>query len=345
MLRVLSQKGYAFDDLLLVPKKTTFASRFSGAIDLTTHLVSGVTLKFPIVSANMDTVTGATMASEMYRLGGLGITHRFLQPEQHRAELEKVKGPRIACVGLGEAGLERFRLLADISDGVLIDVAHGHSDYTLEQIGKLKQIKQVPVMAGNVATYEGAKDLVQAGADCIKVGVGPGSVCSTRLVAGCGVPQLTAIHEARRAVDEAQQNHSRKSPITLIADGGIRFSGDIVKALAAGADAVMIGGLFSGTEETPGKLSEKNNGLVKRYRGMASLEAQEVWKGEYSSVEGESKDVPYRGPVEKTFMRLIHGVLSGFSYQNAKTIKELQETATFIEVSHAGVIEGKPHGI
>ncbi len=221
---------------------------------------------------------------------------------------------------------------------MLIDIAHGHSNLMIDKIKKVKDIApEMPVIAGNVATGDGAIDLVEAGADCIKVGVGPGSLCTTRVKTGCGVPQLTAIVDAEQAV---------RGRATVIADGGIRCSGDIVKALAAGADAVMIGRLFAGTAETPGDvINAPGKGKIKVYRGMASKEAQESWKGKATSVEGEMTWVPYKGALAEVFEDLISGIKSGMSYLNSRNILELRENAVFRKQTAAGVVEARPHAI
>lgn len=354
MAAIREDTGLSFDDVLLVPRRSTINSRFDGEIDLSVELVPGVTLKYPIVSANMDTVTESDMANEMHRLGALGVVHRFLPVERHWDILCGVSGPRVLCVGVGQNELNRLsyfwgkhkRTKGQPPEAVLIDIAHGHSNVMLEQLRKIREIDEVvPIIAGNVATYEGVLDLLEAGATSVKVGVGGGSLCVTRIQTGCGVPQLTAIIDSKRAIDEfcARRNPSFRP--TLIADGGIRNSGDMVKSFAAGANAVMIGNLFAATEEAPGEMIRTKTGIVKKYRGMASKDAQESWKGFATSVEGEMTFISFKGLVRNVFQELMTGVLSGMSYQDAHNVRELQENAVFIRQTAAGYRESQPHAL
>lgn len=345
-MNILEDKGLTFDDVLLVPRCSTMESRFNGSVNLFTCLAPELTLKYPIISANMDTVTEHHMATAMYRLGGLGIVHRFMRPECHYEELKEIDGPRVICIGVGNSSRERLSYIMNHRWGrppvsVLIDIAHGHCTAMLDQIKWVKAEFGLSVIAGNVATGPAVYDLVSAGADSIKVGVGPGSLCTTRVRTGCGIPQLTAIDLVAKAIREIDR------PISIIADGGIRNSGDIVKALAAGAHAVMIGNLFAGTEEAPGDIFVRGNPPLtyKMYRGMASKKAQESWKGYATSVEGEMKDTPYKGSVKDVFNELIAGILSGMSYQNAHNLKELQENHCFIQQTTNGYRESTPHGL
>jgi IMP dehydrogenase len=341
MIRIKRQEGLTFDDVILEPQKSSFGSRFNGEVDLSVELLPKLKLKYPIISANMDTVTGASMANTMRELGGLGIIHRFLNAEDHQAQLEETfndKGMVILCVGVGSDKDELLSEYRHQFDGVLIDIAHGHSDLMVQKIQRVKSIApSLPIIAGNVATADGAIELVEAGASCIKVGVGPGSLCTTRIKTGCGVPQLSAIIEVEKAI---------RGEATVIADGGIRHSGDIIKSLAAGADAVMIGRLFAGTDEAPGQvMNVPGQGKVKVYRGMASKEAQESWKGKATSIEGEIAWVSYKGRVADVFHDLISGMKSGMSYQNARNIEELRENAVFIKQTSAGILEAQPHAL
>lgn len=340
-MKILPQIGLSFDDVLLVPRKG-LVSRFNGEIDLSVELTPNIKLKYPIISANMDTVTEVNMANTMYQLGGLGIIHRFLLHSQHALSLAEVEGSRIVCIGVGEQGLDRLLKIKDLVDldGVLVDVAHGHCDAMLWQIMQIQKFcPNLSIIAGNIATPEAAKILTTAGVDSIKVGVGPGSLCTTRIQTGNGVPQLTAIMNVREILE------SYKSKPTLIADGGIKNSGDIIKALAAGADAVMIGNLFAGTTEAPGEMVHRDGRPVKKYRGMASKEAQEDWKGQATSVEGESMYLPYKGTVKTIFNNLITGIVSGMSYQGARNLVELRENAVCIQQTQAGYLESNPHGL
>lgn len=256
-----------------------------------------------------------------------------------------------AAVGVGEQGLERAHAVVERGvDALVVDSAHGHSRNVLQAVEKLKeQFSDVAVIGGNVATYEGARDLISAGADAVKVGVGPGSICTTRVVAGAGVPQLTAIIEAARA--------AREHDIPVIADGGIKYSGDIVKALAAGADSVMIGGLFAGTEESPGETVLFRGRTYKEYRGMGSLAAMREREGsrerylqddvevEKLVPEGLEGRVPYKGPLAFVVSQLIGGLRSGMGYCGAHDIPDLQKKARFIRITQAGLRESHPHDI
>jgi IMP dehydrogenase len=258
--------GLTFDDVLLVPQKSHIRSRQN--VSVATRLSTGVELGLPIVAANMDTVCEYEMAIALGKMGGIGMIHRFLTIEQHAKQVAKVKEAGVlvgAAVGTDRDAIARSRALVDVGVDVLVlDIAHGHSDHAIDTVRALKkEFPAIDVVAGNVATRAGAEDLIRAGANSIKVGVGPGGVCTTRLVAGVGVPQLTAINDCA-GLD-----------VPVIGDGGIRTSGDIAKALAAGAHTVMIGSMFAGTKESPGEVEQSPHGLVKRVRGMASFEALE----------------------------------------------------------------------
>lgn len=352
------EEGLSFEDLLLRPRRLRFLSRFNGDIDLSTEILPGITLKYPIISANMDTLTEGLFAETIRELGGLGIIHRFMEIEKHIEELAKIKTcDRILCVGVGDGGKKRFEKICceqneHFIQGVLIDVAHGHSDAVIDRIKEIKKMKpNLPIIAGNVATYEGVFDLINVGIDCVKVGVGCGSLCSTRIKTGNGVPQITAIMEAKQAIDDwfhakyGNKDSSNYWKPTIIADGGIKNSGDGIKALACGADAIMLGSIFAGTEETPAKTTIfPKKGLVKCYRGMASREAQESWKGRATSIEGEMIYVPYKGRLQNVFEEFVSGMLSGMSYQDAKNISQLQRNAKFVKITPAGWKESLPHG-
>lgn len=345
--------GLTFDDVLLVPQRSEIRSRRD--VSVATRLTKRVELQMPIVAANMDTVCETDMAIELAKLGGAGIIHRFLPVEVQSDMVSKVKAEDLvvgAAIGTDRDAIDRSVALATAGVDVLVlDIAHGHSDHAIELIGELKSaLPGVDVIAGNVATRAGAEDLAAAGADGVKVGVGPGGVCTTRLVAGVGVPQLTAIGDCAVAplVDRDGQ------PVPIIADGGIRTSGDIAKALAAGASTVMIGSLFAGTKESPGEVEQSPHGLVKRVRGMASFEALEARAHrqgeaidreyfEQRAPEGVEGTVPYRGAVSKLVARMEAGLRSGMSYSNATTIEEFWANAHFIRVTANGVRENQPH--
>jgi IMP dehydrogenase len=332
--------GLTFDDVLLAPKGSSIYSRKN--VDLTANLFKDNFLACPIISANMDTVTEGEMAFTMHSLGGLGIIHRFLEPQLQKQEVMNQNGHRILAIGVKPSDIELVRDARSRIDGVLIDVAHGHSERVIELIRYLKkEFPMLPVIAGNVATFDGAMALIEAGASSIKVGVGPGSVCTTRIVTGCGVPQLTAIMEVRRAIDCADTYDHYE--ITLIADGGIRTSGDIVKALAAGANTVMVGSLFSGTDETPGVKIQIDGKDHKIFRGMASKNAQRSI-GVDRAAEGVEVNIPCKGSVIPIFNELVDGIRSGLSYLNCHNLSELHETEIeMIRMSHAGHIESHPH--
>ncbi|MDG6940009.1 MAG: IMP dehydrogenase [Nitrososphaerota archaeon] len=472
------RRGLTFDDVLLVPKFSSIRSRKDAATR--TKFSRGIELSIPIVSANMDTVTESAMAIAMARMGGIGVIHRFMPPQEQAAEVARVKrsegiliehpitlpegrtvgearrvmekagvggivivdragrlvglvttrdvtfeddprtplsevmtprkelitaregvtmeeakdllrtnrveklpvlggGQRLAglitakdivkrkqfpeaakdgkgrlrvaaAVGVKEEDVGRAEKLLDAdADALVVDIAHGHSLHAVEMVRRLKKrFGDVQVVAGNVATAEGTSDMVKAGADAVKVGVGPGSICITRVVAGVGVPQLTAILDS-----------ARDGGACIIADGGIRQPGDVTKALAAGACSVMVGGLFAGTEESPGPTILKGGLRYKLTRGMASLTAtadrraresgaargaleESVEEGVPEGVEGL---IPYRGSVAEVVRQLVGGLRSGMSYCGARSIEELRANATFVRMSDAGLRESLPHDI
>ena len=337
--------GLTFDDVLLVPRRSSIRSRQGVAV--ATRLSRNVEIAIPIVAANMDTVCEWEMAVALGRLGGIGIIHRFLTIEQQAAQIAKVKGEGVqvgAAVGTDHDSIERAgAMIREGVDALVLDIAHGHSDHAIATVERLKrEFPSTDVIAGNVATRIGAEDLVRAGADAIKVGVGPGGVCTTRLVAGVGVPQLTAVADCS-GLD-----------VPVIADGGIRTSGDIAKALAAGAQSVMIGSMFAGTKESPGEIEQSPHGLVKRVRGMASFEALErrarregtevdAEYFEQRAPEGVEGTVVYKGSVGPLVGQLLAGVRSSMSYLDAGSIAEFQANAQFIRITNAGLTESHPH--
>lgn len=334
-------RGLTFDDVLITPAKSEVRSRRDP--ELSSHICRKIELKTPIVSANMDTVTESAMAIAMAKEGALGILHRFMTIEEQVRELDKVKaaaigGPLAASVGVGDDAHSRAEALVRAGCNVItIDIAHGHSVAMIEMVEWLKnKFPQLQVIAGNVAMPEAADELAKAGADAIKVGIGPGSMCTTRIITGCGVPQLTAI----ALCSEAAAAHG----VPIIADGGLRTSGDVVKAFAAGASSVMLGSMLSGTLETPGELKSGK----KVYRGMASKAAQASWRGgvpEGMAAEGEATLVPVKGHVKHVLSEVTGGIRSGMSYINATTILEIRERARFIEMTGAGVTESRAHGV
>jgi IMP dehydrogenase len=473
----------SYDDVLLVPQRSSIASRRD--VNTSANLTRNIRLSLPVVSANMDTVTEAAMATEMARQGGIGIIHRFLSVEEQAAEVRKVKraesfvinqpytiapdrtveqarlemerldvgsfvvvdeqdklvglisardvrfvrnpdlfvqdvmtpkqklitapadvsleevheifnrhkveklplvdggtvvglvtakdlehthrnpiaakdkrGRLLAGAAVGVVGevMERAGALLDAGANVLVvDVAHGHSEAVTDIVRQLKaRWPEVDVIAGNVATAEGAAELIESGVDAVKVGVGPGSTCTTRIVTGAGVPQLTAVMECASVCHEAG--------VPIIADGGIKASGDIAKALAAGASTVMLGGLLAGTDESPGQTTTRRGQRFKSYRGMASLSATAARRRrerELSDINQQEDDqwlsqvvaegvealVPYRGPVREVLVQLVGGLRSGMSYCNARTIEELWRNARFVRITPAGLRESGPHDV
>ena len=333
-------EGLTFDDVLVVPQKSNVRSRKDP--DLTSKITKKLSRPLPIISSNMDTVTEGKMAKTMSELGGMGIIHRFINAKDQIHEINVVRksnDPIIAAsIGVGEVAKERAQTLVDAGVEILtIDVAHGHSLQMLEITEWVKKkISNIEVIAGNVATPNAVKDLAEAGADAIKVGIGPGSMCTTRVITGCGVPQLTAISMCALEAE--------KHKVPVIADGGLRSSGDIFKAFCAGADSVMIGSLLAGTLETPGRV---RNGK-KLYRGMASRSAQDSWRGGVTqgmAPEGESHMIPVKGHVFDVISELSGGVKSGMSYVNATTFNEIKKNARFIKISSSGYRESVAHGM
>ncbi|WP_089825166.1 guanosine monophosphate reductase [Halogranum amylolyticum] len=325
--------GLSYGDVLLVPQRSPVASRTD--VDLSTRLTSNVELETPLVSAAMDTVTEAALATELSRAGGFGVLHRFLTPDEQARQVEAVTaaGEQVgAAVGINEDYVARSTALVSAGvDALVVDVAHGHLERALEAVDTLaSELPDVDLIAGNVATPAGVADLAAAGADCVKVGIGPGSHCTTRKVAGAGVPQLTAVDDCATAAAE--------QGVTICADGGIRTSGDAVKALMAGADTVMLGSLFAGTAEAPGALIEIDGKQYKRSRGMATTAAAEDRDDkpeDVSADEGVEALTPYKGPVSTVAAEFTAGIRSGLSYCGGHTIQAARENAEFIRVAHS----------
>lgn len=327
-------KGLAFDDVLLTPRYSEIISRKS--IDISSKLDEAVTLRLPIISAPMDTVTESHMAHAMSRYGGMGVVHRYNTIGDQVAIIKKIGGVKAAAIGVTGDYIERSKALAEVGCYVLcLDVAHGHHLLVKEALHELRNVfgLSVHLMAGNVATLEAFNDLSDWGADSIRVGVGGGSICSTRIQTGHGVPTLQSIMDCSISDRKAK----------LIADGGIKNSGDIVKALAVGADFAMIGSLLAGTIEAPGSYFLKDGLQYKTYRGMASVEAQIDWRGHTASIEGVSHAVLSKGPVSKVLEQLDNGIRSGLSYSGANTLQELWGRAKFIKQSPAGQFESSTH--
>jgi len=348
--------GLTYDDVLLLPDASDVVP---SEVDTRTQLTRSIYLDIPLVSSAMDTVTESAMAIAMAKAGGIGIIHRNLAVDEQVTHVKLVKGANLhvgAAVGVGDDGFERAQALIDVGvDVIVVDTAHGHHRAVLEAIAKIKKhFPKQEIIGGNIATRAGAQALINAGADAVKVGVGPGSICTTRVVAGVGVPQVTAIMEAAKAC--------KKADIPLIADGGLQFSGDIAKAIVAGADTVMLGSLLAGCEESPGELVEIEGRKFKTYRGMGSLSAMQSRgaKKSYSKdrymqddVLAEDKLVPegiegkvaYRGPVADVVHQLVGGLRSGMGYAGAENIAALQKRGRLIQITSAGLQESHPHDV
>ena len=341
-------EGLTFDDVLLVPAWSEVLPR---EVSLKTKFSRNIQLDIPIASAAMDTVTEAPMAIALGREGGIGVIHKNMSPEAQAAAVAEVHGKGLkvaAALGITPDILERAELLAKAgADAFVLDSAHGHSNGVVKALQKLKKAGlEVDVVVGNVATADGVRCLIDAGADAVKVGIGPGSICTTRVVAGVGVPQLSAILECAEAAEG--------SGVPIIGDGGLRYSGDIVKALAAGASCVMCGSLFAGTTEAPGEIFEdfKNGKKFKIYRGMGSIDAMEAGsKDRYFQTgamklvpEGIVGRVPYKGDVGDVIYQLIGGLRSGMGYCGASDLEALRG-AKFVRITSNGVIENHPHDL
>lgn len=340
--RQIKTRGRAltYDDVLLVPQKSEVRSRRDP--DLSTRLTRRYKIDKPFISANMDTITESEMAIAMSQQGAFGILHRFMSINDQVAHVEKMRAAGVklrgASIGVNQDYKDRAKGLVAAGVNILtIDIAHGHSVSMLETLKWLKDtFPDVDVIAGNVATPQATRDLIEAGADAIKVGIGPGSMCTTRIITGCGVPQLTAVALCAEVAIEAG--------VPLIADGGIKTSGDIVKALAAGADTVMLGSILSGTLETPGPIRHGK----KEYRGMASKAAQVSWRGEVPegmAPEGEATYVAIKGHVSDVISELSGGLRSGMSYLNALSVGEIRDKGVFMEMSSMGLYESRAHGV
>ncbi len=331
------RQALTFDDVLLVPAYNHYDSRQDVDISVTDR-TGKLSLGLPVMTANMDTVTESAMANFIGAKGGIGVLHRFMSIERNVEEFRRCTRPTFVSVGCSEEELTRAEALRDAGASfVVVDVAHGHAKYVGKTLKRLRQLlPEACLMAGNVATYAGADFLASVGADIVKVGIGPGSVCTTRLKTGHGVPQLTAIEDCARC------------DRSIVADGGIRFAGDVVKALAFGADFVMVGGLLAGTRPTPGERQQGPDGKwVKGYRGMASREVAEERMGGLSgwkTAEGISLTVPYREDEDAIVADLVGGLRSGLTYAGSKTVKELQRKLNYTVITPSGWREGLPHG-
>ena len=344
------KESLTFDDVLLIPK---YSDVLPSETDISLNLSKKIILKVPFLSSAMDTVTESKMAVAIAESGGIGVVHRNLNIKKQTKEIIKVKKKKLivgAAVGTNREDLERARSLIDNGcDLIVIDTAHGHSEKVLKTLSKLKKINfNVPICVGNIATAEAAKELYNSGADIIKVGIGPGSICTTRMVAGIGVPQISAIMEVKSAL--------KNKKIKIISDGGVKFSGDIAKALAAGADAIMMGSIFAGTAESPGKKFNIKGRIYKQYRGMGSIGAmssgsanryfQKNFKDKSKFVpEGVEGRVEYKGTVSKIIYQLQGGLRSSMGYIGAKNLNQISKNAKFIKITKAGFYESMVHSV
>ena len=350
------KEALSYDDVLLVPQRSNASRRKAG---VSTRFTENIGLKLPFCSAAMDTVTEARMAIALARLGAIGVIHRNLTVQDQAGMVEEVKkaeasGEAAACAdgrlvcaaAIGTGDLERARALAKAGvDALVVDRAHGHHESVLKTVKQVAKGLGVDVVAGNIVTKEAAEDLVSAGANAVKAGVGPGAICTTRVVTGFGVPQFTAVLEV---VEGA-------GGVPVIADGGVKYSGDAAKALAAGASSVMMGSMFAGTEEAPGEVIEANGRKVKAYRGMGSVAAmekgskarygQEGVAGKRLVPEGVEGTAHYKGSVKNVLHQLAGGLKSSLAYAGAENLKEFREKAVFVRITGGGLRESHPHSL
>ncbi len=362
-----AKKGLTFDDVLLIPAESHV---LPNEVKLDTKLAPNLQLHIPLISAGMDTVTEGNMAIAMAENGGLGVIHKNLSIEVQVEEVKKAKGKTVdpnlphpavddqgrllaaAAVGVTSDTFERAESLLEAgADAIVIDTAHGHSAGVLRKIKEIREhFPNATLIAENVATGEGTAALFDAGVDVVKVGIGPGSICTTRIVAGVGVPQITAIYDAASVA----QKYGKK----IIADGGIKYSGDVVKALAAGGNAVMLGSMFSGTTEAPGTIFTNEGKQFKSYRGMGSVGAMSQQHGSSDRYfqggvneanklvpEGVEALVPYKDDVSNIIYQIDGGLRAGMGYVGAGTIKELIENSQFVQITNAGLRESHPHDV
>ena len=361
------KEGLTFDDVLLIPAESHV---LPNEVDLHTQLAPNLKLNIPIISAGMDTVTEGAMAIAIALQGGLGVIHKNMSITAQAGEVANVKNVVVpsnitkaavddnnhllvaAAIGVTSDTFERAEALIEKgADAIVIDTAHGHSAGVLRKIKEIRDhFPHVTLIAGNIATGDAARALFDSGVDIVKVGIGPGSICTTRVVAGVGVPQITAIYDAATA---AREYHK-----PIIADGGMKYSGDIVKALAAGGNAVMLGSMLSGTTEAPGEVFESDGQKYKTYRGMGSVGAMAQAHGSSDRYfqggvneanklvpEGVEARVEYKGDVSDIIFQIIGGLRSGMGYVGAATIADLRENAQFVKITNAGLRESHPHDV
>jgi IMP dehydrogenase len=356
----MNKHALTYDDIQLVPAYSNIKSRQT--INLNTLVSRRYGLINPLVASPMDTVCELDMAFKMFLMGGVGCIHRFMSMDEQSEQIKMLKYkiygegfegpfedwgimyddwhaeikqiPIMAAIGVSEEDKIRATKLVEAGANILvIDVAHGHHQNVIDVVKWCKQnplFEKVDIIAGNIATIEAAMDLEAAGADGLRVGIGGGSLCTTRIKTGFGVPNVSCISDIARIAN-----------VPIMADGGIRTSGDIAKALAVGANTIMIGSLIAGTSETPGQIIETKNGLYKKYRGLASLETKAIHGQAQRNVEGESTIIPYKGGVKYIITNLLDGVKSALSYAGANSLQNYHPD--YVIVSAAGMVEAKPH--
>ena len=343
-----NKKALCFDDVLLVPKTSNVESRHK--VDLSMSIGGGtrkIVLGLPVIAAPMDTVCDLEMCRVMSNAGGLGILHRYMHKEDLLDKTYRLSsgGYRFGVsVGATSGYMNNAEDLYNAGTRIiLVDIANGHSHYSINAVKNIRNSlpQDLHIMAGNVATAEGFARLAEAGADSIRVGIGGGSACTTRVVSGHGVPTLASIMD----VDEWREI-SNQYGCSIVADGGIRNSGDMVKSFAAGADAVMVGSMFAGTEESPGEILTDANGCeVKMFRGMASAAAQRDAQGRISVAEGISTTIPYKGSVSHILQQIRGGIGSGCSYSGVESLKDLSQIAEYVQVNLSSLQESRPHAL
>lgn len=359
----INSTALTFDDVLLVPAYSEVLPR---EVSTKARFTRNISLNIPIVSAAMDTVSEKAMAIMLARKGGISVVHKNMSIEAQARQIREVKeypaeGDKIPCldaegrlrvaagVGITTDVLDRVTALVEAGvDAIVLDSAHGDSHGVVEALRKIKAVyPELDTVVGNIATAEAAVRLIEAGADSLKVGIGPGSICTTRIIAGVGVPQISAIYDVAKAAED--------SGVPVIADGGLRYSGDIVKALAAGGDSVMIGSMFAGTDEAPGEIFEENGRKFKSYRGMGSVDAMKAGSRDRYFQDGEDSTkklvpegvvarVPYKGSVADIIYQLVGGIRSGMGYCGAADIDALH-SARFVRITANGLVENHPHDI
>ncbi|AAF39297.1 guanosine monophosphate reductase [Chlamydia muridarum str. Nigg] len=343
------REALTFDDVLLVPQ---YSEVLPQDACLTSSVSESLSLTIPILSAAMDSVTELSMATAMSVAGGLGIVHKNMDVNAQVAIVKQIKSQSTSsviggAVGIGQQGLERAEALVEAGiDTLVVDTAHGHSKLVLDTAFTIKKNYPVTLIVGNIVSKAAALCLAEIGVDAVKVGIGPGSICTTRIVSGVGLPQLTAIMDVAEALHD--------SSVRIIADGGMRYSGDIVKALAAGAHCVMLGSMLAGTDEAPGEIVQINEHSYKMYRGMGSLGAMKKGSAERYFQKNNAKKfvpegveglVPYKGSLHDVLYQILGGIRSGMGYLGAHNLEELRQNAVFSRITHSGRSESHIHNL